>query len=121
MWTTPLVQSTSAIVTWTLLVSPAKVTVPATDKSTVRLWPSKTVGNNWSDVKSDAKARILPITWYIRTSRRALVVRPSTTLLMAANASFVGAKTVNGPEPSRVFTRSAVTNASTKDDRVGAH
>ena len=42
-----------------------------------------------------------------------------TPLGKASNAAFVGAKTVNGPDPWRVLTRSPALSAVTRVDKVG--
>ena len=58
-------------------------------------------------------------TWYRRMSVRAAlpssVSRDARSMPAAANASSVGAKTVNGPSPCSVDSSSACTTAATKD------
>jgi len=60
--TTPFVHTTFAIVTWTEFVSPVIVTVPGTDKSTVRLFSANSVSNCSLGVNSVDKAETPPMT-----------------------------------------------------------
>merc|ERR1712127_650618 len=117
--TTPLVHTVFAIVTWTEFVSPVIVTVAGSDKSTVRLFPSNSVGNSSLFVKSVDKAETPFMTWYFKTSPSVSGDIPSVTAAIAANASFVGANTVIEPGAERASTRLAVVKAATKDDKSG--
>merc|ERR1711865_1091810 len=75
----------------------------------------KSVATTCSSDRSDEKAEPLN-TWASKTSLR---TSPVGTAASAANASLVGAKTVNGPVPLRVATRPPgdAINASTNVDK----
>src|SRR5271157_3997334 len=111
---TPLVQSMSVFTTLALLmVTPPSLT------ATLAVLPSTVLTSCPSSLTTSA-ARTLPgITWYLRmavllslvSGLRRLSTVPSGSL---AKASSVGARTVNGPWPLSVSTRSAALTAATR-------
>ena len=117
MWTTPLDASTSAVVTLALLIKMSLLTV-----LTVTVLPS-TVLSICMSMRSLACTAPLA-TWYVsRSTSCALFSGLSrlarTPLGRAANASLLGAKTVNGPLPERVSTRPPALSAATRVERSG--
>mmetsp|Transcript_23914 Transcript_23914/g.76925 ORF Transcript_23914/g.76925 Transcript_23914/m.76925 type:complete len:451 (+) Transcript_23914:264-1616(+) len=110
-WTTPFEATTSGIVTVASLI----VTV-APSKEIVALSPLAIATVVLPTGMADDAMAASAITWYKRTS-----VNPSTSARRAARASAstkakassVGAKTVKGPGPASVSTRSAAARAVT--------
>ncbi len=71
----------------------------------------------WSKATTSVELYAPATTWYRRTSVRAAGLARSqfrTSGSTAANASSVGAKTVNGPVPSKALTRSAASKAASR-------
>ena len=113
-WMTPLVQTMSVLTTLALL---AITFLPST---------SILIGAPWTDIAilpsifmTSAAIALELMTWYFRieaslalfSGLRSISTVPSGSL---ANASSVGARTVNGPSPLRTSTRSAALSAATR-------
>merc|ERR1719473_726809 len=112
-WMTPLVQPTSAVVTFAV----ANFT-PVLSFVMVTVCPSRVAGV-CEAFKSAAMILEPLITWYLRMlARSALFKRSSLVMLSVAsaavNAVSVGAKTVKGPVPCKAVTRFALVRASAK-------
>merc|ERR1711865_60434 len=110
MCTTPLLHTTSALVTVTALFSPTILAIfPASSKSTPKLCPVKSGKMVSMLARSPAMTAAPLTTWYSNTMANCSLVKPATTEEMASNAALVGANTVKGPGPERASTRSAST------------
>jgi len=122
MCATPFEARLSAAVTLLseVRLGPTFTTPPHTE--TCKFLPS-TVFTAWKGAKSVDRT-CSGRTWYVKISTNCALlagfIKESTTPAgSAANASFVGAKTVKGPAELRVSARSPATTAATKVDRAG--
>merc|ERR1719181_1205984 len=117
MCTTPLVASLSAAVT---CASRLTSTLPSRT-STSNAEPSRVL-NLFSGLRSLACTAAPATTWYSRMASSVLIFFgssnfSSSALGILANASLVGAKTVNGPLPSRAVTSLPAVRAVTSVER----
>merc|ERR1711957_218887 len=119
MWTTPLDALLSAAVTcFRSLEAKLAPTFTTPPKTVMCNFLPSTVGTSWKAARS-VESTFPDTTWYVRMSTNVALFsgfnKDSTVPAgSAANPSFVGANTVNGPAELSVSTKSPATTAATK-------